>query len=114
MACDTRLKSGQTIQQRAEEVRRAVAKLDKLLASGVARAKVAPNGAVVFVGWQQEDRDGVTDACGYRRIVTTGSALAKAALQRAEMLAGRSIDRQVVASGHHSHDGGQTWHSHKG
>jgi len=43
-----------------------------------------------------------------------GSALARAAVTRAEQMAGRSVSRQVIGQGAHSHDGGQTWHDHKG
>jgi hypothetical protein len=46
--------------------------------------------------------------------MATGSAMAKTAIARAEALAGRSVNRQAVAQGHHSHDGGATWHQHKG
>ena len=33
----------------------------------------------------------------------------KAEIARAEALAGRTVDRKVVAAGVHSHDGGTTW-----
>ena len=33
---------------------------------------------------------------------------------QAEQLAGRSVSRQVVSQGAHSHDGGRSWHDHKG
>jgi hypothetical protein len=114
MPCDTRLKAGQSITQRKEEVKKAVSRLDALLQSGQVRAKVGPQGAVTFTAWADNERDGVTDACAYRRIMATGSALAKAALTRAEQMAGRTIDRQIVGHGAHSHDGGHTWHDHKG
>lgn len=114
MPCDTRLKQGQTISQRVDEVKRVVARLDSMLASGRARAIVGPQGAVAFEGLSTEERDGVTDACAYRRLMSSGSSLAKAALARAEAMSGRTIDRQMVAQGAHSHDGGRTWHSHKG
>jgi hypothetical protein len=39
--------------------------------------------------------------------------LAKAKIAQAEMLSGRSINKQAVGAGVHSHDGGATWH-HKG
>jgi hypothetical protein len=52
----------------------------------------------------------VTDACAYRRIMATNSALARAAIARAEQLSGRSVDKAAVAHGMHSHDGGVTWH----
>jgi hypothetical protein len=41
--------------------------------------------------------------------MVTGSSLTKAQIARAEQLAGRSIDRKVIANGVHSHDGGRTW-----
>jgi hypothetical protein len=110
MPCDTRLKPRQTIQQRASEVRAAVERISKGLASGTIKPKVGPQGAITFVGLPDEDRDGVTDSCAYRRLMVTGSALAKAAIARAEQLAGRSVDRKALAHGHHSHDGGKTWH----
>lgn len=114
MPCDTKLKAGQTIQERATEVRAVTAALDKLLAAGKVKVAISPDGAVAFSGLDATVRDGVTDACAYRRILATGSSLAKMALQRAELMAGRPINRQTVAQGHHSHDGGQTWHRHKG
>lgn len=112
MPCDARLKQGQTISERAAEVRRVVTTFSEALAAGRARVKVGPKGAIAFDGITDQERDGVTDACAYRRLMVTGSALARAAIARAEQLAGRSVDRKVLASGHHSHDGGRTWHDH--
>lgn len=110
MPCDTKLKAKQTVAQRAEEVRKVVSKLGELLVSGRVKAKVGPQGAIAFVGLTDEERDGVTDACAYRRLMVSGSMLAKAAIARAEQIAGRTVDRQALAHGHHSHDGGKTWH----
>jgi hypothetical protein len=114
MPCDTRLKPKQTLQQRAEEVRRAITRLSGALADGRVKVRVGPQGAIAFEGWSETKRDGVSDACAYRRLMVSGSILAKAAIARAEQLAGRSVDRRVVAHGVHSHDGGHTWHDHKG
>jgi hypothetical protein len=111
MPCDTKLKPKQTIQQRATEIREVVARLSAGLASGKVKAVVGPQGAVAFSGLAETERDGVTDACAYRRLMATGSALAKQAIARAEQIAGRTIDRQAVAHGHHSHDGGRSWHA---
>jgi hypothetical protein len=113
MPCDRKLKAGQTLQQRAEEVRKAVDRLSQGLANGRVKAKVGPQGAIAFDGLSEVERDGVTDACAYRRLLVSGSALAKAAITRAEQLAGRAVDKQVVGQGAHSHDGGKTWHDHK-
>ena len=112
MVCDSRLKPKQTIQQRTVEIRRAVTKLSDALATGRVKARVGPQGAIAFEGWSEADRDGVSDACAYRRLLVSGSALAKAAIARAEQIAGRTVDRQIVARGVHTHDG-VTWHSHK-
>jgi hypothetical protein len=110
MACDTRLKPKQTLQQRADEVRKAVAKLSEGLAAGRIKAKVGPQGAIAFEGFAEVERDGITDACAYRRLMVSGSPLARAKIAQAEQLAGRAVDRQALAHGHHSHDGGKSWH----
>lgn len=111
MPCDTRLKPRQTIQQRKSEVQKVVGDVNSLLSTGKIKAVVDKRtGAVAFQGLDDNLRDGVTDACIYRRLMVSGSSLAKAALQRAEQLAGRSVSKEALAHGHHSHDGGQTWH----
>ena len=114
MPCDTSFLPNQTISQRKDEITRAVGRLSTLLAAGTVKAKVGPKGSIAFDGWTNEDRSRVTDACAYRRVMATGSALAKAQIAKAEAMAGRTVDRQVVGHGVHSHDGGQTWHDHKG
>jgi len=113
MPCDRKLKARQTIQQRADEVRKVVQKIDAAVAQGRVKPVVGKQGAIAFTGLTDEDRDGVTDACAYRRLLVSGSALTKAAFARAEQLAGRSVDKQIIGQGAHSHDGGRTWHDHK-
>jgi hypothetical protein len=116
MPCDTELRWNrranrrQTIKERAEEVREVVKRVEAKVASGVVKAKVGPQGAVAFEGLTDEDRDGVTDACIYRRLMATGSVLARAKIAQAEAMSGRTVNRQAIATGHHSHDGGKTWH----
>lgn len=117
MPCDTRLKTGQTIQQRAAEIRTATDKIAQLVANGFAKVKISPQGAIAFDGIPDADRDGVTDACAYRRLLATGSALALAKIAQAEMLAGRAVDKRVIGQGVHAHSdgkGGLIWHDHKG
>lgn len=87
-----------------------VKNLDEQLRKGWVKVKVGPQGAITFAGLTEEQRDGVTDACAYRRLMVTGSALARAQIAKAEQLAGRGVDRKVVSNGTHSHDGGKTWH----
>jgi hypothetical protein len=113
MPCDTIRTRGQTIAQRAAEVKDVVARFVKGIVAGVVSVKVSAEGGVVFTGISDKDRDGVTDACVYRRIMATGGALAKAKIAQAEMLAGKSVNRQAIGHGGgglHSHDGGKTWH----
>ena len=110
MPCDTQLAPQQTLAQRKDEVRKAMTVVDKMVAARKVTVKVGPQGAVTFVGLSDEDRKKMTDACIYRRIMATGSAAAKMAIVRAEQVAGRSVDRKVVAAGIHSHDGGVSWH----
>lgn len=114
MPCDRRLRKGQTIQQRAVEIRRVVESLSAGLVSGRYRVKIGQQGGVAFEGLTEQERDGVTDNCAYRRLLASGSPLALQAIARAEALAGRTIDKQAVAQGVHTHDDGATWHSHKG
>ena len=96
--------------QRAQEIRRAGAKIDAMLSLGRANAVVGRNGAITFTGIPDDVRDGLTDACVYRRIMASGSHAAKQAIVKAERAAGRAVDKSVVASGIHSHDGGKSWH----
>jgi hypothetical protein len=112
MACETMRKPRQTIEERVAEIGRAVAALEaKIKAKTVKPVVDKKTGGIAFAGWENAaERADVTDACAYRRIMATGSALARAEIARAEQLAGRSVDRQALASGHHSHDGGKTWH----
>ena len=112
MPCDRTLKPNQKISERADEIRKVVAKLNQGLTAGRIKPKVGPQGAIAFVGLTDEERSGVTDNCAYRRLLATGSPLALAAIARAEQLAGRSVDRQVVAQGGHFH--GDVYHTHKG
>lgn len=114
MPCDTRLKPRQTISERIAEVRAAVAKVDAAIVSGRVKITVGPQGAIAFTAITADERDGVTDACMYRRLMVSGSALAKAKIARAEMLSGRTVNRQIIGQGAHSHDNGRTWHDHKG
>jgi hypothetical protein len=111
MPCDTKLKKNQTIQQRAAEIRTVVERLSRKLATGQAKVVIGPQGAVAFSGLTDSERDGVTDACVYRRIMATGSSLAKQAIARAEAMSGRAVDRKALAAGIHSHDGGRTFHN---
>ena len=110
MPCDTIRKPNQTLSARVEEVKKRVTAVDRLIAARKVQVKVGPQGAVVFIGISDEDRDGMTDACIYRTLSRKGSAATRMAIQRAEQVAGRSVDRAVVAAGTHSHDGGATWH----
>lgn len=114
MPCDSKLLNGQSLSERMTEVRAAIARLSELLVSGRVKPVVGPQGAIAFSGWSETDRSRVTDACAFRAIMVSGSSLAKAALARAEQMAGRSVDRRVVGHGVHSHDSGVSWHDHKG
>lgn len=91
-------------------VKAALARLEAALDSGTVKVKVGPQGAVVFLGW--ENRDGMTDGCALRKLQTQGSPALRMALAKAEAMAGRPMSRAVVNAGVHSHDGGKTWGRH--
>lgn len=115
MACETMRQPKQTIGERIAEINAAIAALDAKIKRRQVKPVVGPQGAITFKGWDDTaERKGLTDACAYRRIMAMGSALARAEIARAEQLAGRSVDRRVIGQGAHSHDGGRTWHDHKG
>ena len=114
MPCDRKLKPRQTISQRIAEIQTAMERLAAALVAGRVQVKIGPTGAPVFTGWEEQSRDGVTDLCAYRRIMASGSVSAKMAIAKAEQMAGRVVNKAAVAAGHHSHDGGATWHTHKG
>lgn len=85
--------------------------VNSLLSVGKVKAVVDKRtGAIAFAGIPDEQRDGLTDACIYRQIMANGSSLARQAIAKAEALAGRGVDKQALAQGHHSHDGGKSWH----
>ena len=42
----------------------------------------------------------------------SSSALARAKIAQAEQIAGRGVNKQVVAQGWHSHDSGTSWERH--
>ena len=109
MPCYRVKKKGQTEVQRKAEVKKRMTQVDKLIAARKVQMKVGPQGAITFIGLSDEDRDGLTDVCIYNTLTKTGSAAVRMALARAEQLAGRSIDRKVIAAGIHSHDEGRTW-----
>ena len=111
MPCDTRLRRGQTTSQRKEEVKKAISAIDSLLARGSVRAVVGRQGGIAFTGLDEATREGVTDGCIFRQIMAYGSTAAKAAVARAEAMAGRGVDRALVAQGFHSHDNGHNWHN---
>lgn len=110
MPCDTVVKKNQTKKQRAEEIRETAKSIGKLLVQGRVRVVIGKQGAIAFVGLSDSERNGMTDACIYRRIMAGDSAMAKQAIAKAEMLAGRQVNKLAVGQGIHSHDGGMTWH----
>lgn len=110
MACETMRAPQQTFAERIAEVRSVLGLVDrKLLRRQVKPVVDKKTGAITFTGLTDEERRSVSDACIYRRIIATGSSLAKAEIARAELLAGRGVDKKVLAAGVHSHDGGATW-----
>jgi hypothetical protein len=111
MPCDTRLKYRQTISERKAEVKRVISDVSSLVATGKVKPVIdKKTGAIAFQGLDDNIRDGVTDACVYRLMMVSGGALAKAKIAQAEALAGRTVNREALAAGVHSHDGGGSWH----
>lgn len=110
MPCDTIFRRGQTITVRKAEVKKVIETVEQGLMRGRIKAVVSKKGGIAFDGLTAQERDDVTDACVYRAIMRNGSALSRHMIAKAEMLAGSKVNSTVLAGGHHSHDGGQTWH----
>jgi hypothetical protein len=110
MPCDTILKREQTLAERIQEVKKSLSRLERYLQVGQVRVQIGPQGAVVFVGWK--DNDGVTDVCAYRTLSAQNSFALRRAVARAEALSGKKVNLQAVAAGYHSHDGGGSWSKH--
>jgi hypothetical protein len=110
MPCDTRLREGQTLPQRVKAIDLALKRLEQYLQTGKVQIGIAPNGAITFKGWATEDRDDVTDVCAYRTLASQNSWALRQAVAKAEAQTGRKVNAHAVAAGHHSHDGGKTWH----
>jgi hypothetical protein len=114
MACDTKPMKNQTLTERKTQVKEIIAFTDELIRKNKIKIVVDKRtGAIAFDGMTPQERGGVSDACTYRLIMATGSALAKQAIARAEQLAGRTVNRQALTAGVHSHDGGHSWSTHK-
>ena len=91
-----------------DQLKTALDRLEKYLDDGTVNVVIAADGAVAFRGW--EDNDGVADVCAFRRLSIENSFALRSAISRAESLTGRKVNQHAVAAGHHSHDGGETWH----
>lgn len=111
MPCDTYTRRNQTLTQRKDEIKKVTEKVASGLANGKVTAKVGRNGAITFTGIPDDERTGITDGCIYRRIMVSGSALARQKIAAAEQRAGVTVNKATVAAGVHSHDGGETWHN---
>lgn len=107
MACETILRAGQSLQQRMDEAKAALQRLERYLQSGSVKVVIGPTGAVAFSGWK--DRDDLSDVCAYRTLAATNSWALRQAVARAEATQGRKVNPRAIAAGHHSHDGGRTF-----
>ncbi len=111
MPCDTIPLTEEVMRKR----KRALDGLKAGLAAGTITVTIdRRTGALAFTGW--DERSGRTaflaDLCAYRALTREGYAPLRAAISRAETLAGRPLSKQAIAAGVHSHDGGATWGSH--
>lgn len=117
MPCDrTPFFVGQDLRDRIKQVQKVVETVEKGMASGKIKIVVDKRtGAVAFQGLTDAERLKVGDACVYRKIMSgKNNAMARMKLAAAEQLAGRGVSKQAIAAGAHSHDGGITFHDHKG
>ncbi len=105
MPCMTQPNLTPTAKQAQAE---AVKRLETALGAGAVKVVIGNNGALAFNGWTE--RGGVSDLCAYRAL--SNSPALRKAIARAEAMSGRTLNRQAIAAGHHSHDGGHSWGQH--
>lgn len=108
MPCDYIRPEWMTPAQREQQIVDTLRQLEAQLTTGSVQVTISPEGSIAFIGWK--DRNDVTDLCAYQRLTSQGSIALLNAIQMAEMMCGRSINTTSINSGHHSHDGGKTWH----
>ena len=109
MPCDT-VKELSDYQR--EQQQEALDRLEGMLNNGTVNVRVSANGAIAFNGWSEQDRAGLYDLCAYRRLSAENSPELRAAVMRAEAMAGTKVNERTIAAGVHSHDGGKTWGAH--
>ena len=98
----------QTAEERLEQVRKALADLERLITKGDVMVVIDKvTGAIAFKGWKENAA--LSDACAYRLLMAAQSWPLRQAIAKAEFLAGRKVNEKAVAAGVHSHDGGKTW-----
>jgi hypothetical protein len=108
MVCETFRFNKQSVEQRRKQVADTVKEVEKGLANGKIKVVVGAQGAIAFQGLEDSQRNRVADACIYRRILSTGSAMA-----RMKLAAAGNVNKAAIAQGVHAHEGpgGQlTWH----
>ena len=82
---------------------------EKALGAQSVEVVIGADGAICFKGWAEASRRSVTDVCAYLTLSSRGSWDLRQAVARAETRTGRSVNRDAVTAGRHSHDGGGTW-----
>lgn len=110
MPCDTRLRQGQTLEARNKEITAALRTLEMQLQSGTVTVEIGPTGAIALKGWKPAERTDITDVCAYRTLASQNSWALRQAVAKAEARTGRKVNPHAVTAGHHSHDGGGSWH----
>lgn len=110
MPCDSwRFTPRQTEADRKKQIAEKLKRLEEKLKLRAIGVVIGPQGALTFQNWSDEDRAGITDVCAFRALERQGSLALRQAIERAESLYGRKVDRRMIAAGIHSHDGGKTW-----
>jgi len=110
MPCDTRLAPGQTLEERGRQIDQALQRLERALQGNQVKVTIGPTGSIAFTGWKPEDRSDLSDVCAYRLLTFRNSWALRQAVARAESVTGRKVNQRAIVAGHHSHDGGKTWH----
>jgi len=109
MPCDYVRSPRQTEADRRREIDETLAELQEALGTNIVTITIGQSGAICFDGW--ENRNGITDVCAYNALSNQDSWELRQAVATAEFQSGLKVNKQAIAAGTHSHDGGQSWTS---
>ena len=100
MACWNRRRYEQQLEEeRQREYQKAIEELQVLLGNGQVQVLIGMNGEVIFENWNGAELD-INDACAFVSLQNMGSWELQQAVEAAEIMAGRSVNQEMLIHSH--------------